>query len=419
MLFRSFCFCDILQEQPSSFGLDAKKVYQPDKYHLYLIINSFGKTIVEKNQQEKYFKKIFVTNDFSQSNILSLINSCLTKNNNFTVITNSEETMPLCGKVRVALGIDSQDYSRFYDKHVMKTKLHSNYSLSLPKYKIIDLNKYLSHGNSYLDQLTETMAFPLFVKPVQMYSSVNLKKITDRNMLYEWAKQTNPSDYFEIDEFIEGTMYHCDSYIQEGKVLFSFVSENSRPCYNFTVGQMKGTIVLPQDNPDHIRIAHAAEQALITIGMPQAGVTHLEVIKTKEQKLYFIEVAHRSPGCLIPKMYEVHSGIDTITSHFLLQIDPDFYPIPQCGTYAAWACYPKSPGIVTELNNLPYHINCQYEIDWRVKIGDKITSYSKFGRDYTGTIFMKHENFDALYNEFQLINDINLCVISPEYQLVE
>src|SRR5262249_37317613 len=148
------------------------------------------------------------------------------------------------------------------------------------------------------------------------------------------------------------------------------------------------------------------------IGIPKAGVSHLEVIKTKENEIYFIEIAHRSPGCLIPRMYKEHAGIDTITSHFLLQIDPDHIPTPEIHTYSAWACYPKIPGTVYDLISPP-QLESYYNIEWHTKIGDIIKTYSQFGRDYTGTIFMTNENFEKLNEEFRIINEINLCQIVP------
>ena len=61
--------------------------------------------------------------------------------------------------------------------------------------------------------------------------------------------------------------------------------------------------------------------------MPRAGVTHLEVILTKDNKPYFLEIAHRSPGVLIPAMYKKFLNVATIEPHILLQID-DSYTLP-------------------------------------------------------------------------------------------
>jgi len=403
----------ILQNSYISFGLDASKIFQSDKYKIYLIINEFGFNIVKSRQQNQYYEKILVTNDFSYENILSLINTCKENSTDFDIVTNSEETMPVCGQLRVKFGLDNEDYSRFYDKHVMKTKLINAQFIAIPKYKLFNPNNYHSQRETYLKSLIENMDFPLFVKPIQSYSSINAKKIHNYTELKLWAEAINTHDYYEIDEFIDGTMYHCDSYIKDHKILFTFVSQNSRPCYDFTIGNIKGTIVLPADHPNAVMLSTVTAKTLQQLGMPKSGVTHLELFKTTDNKIYFVEIAHRSPGCLIPKMYQAHADIDTISAHFLLQIDPDYYPVPTPVIFAAWTCYPKIPGDVIALKKPPNNLQSQYEVEWHVRVGDKIKTYSQFGRDYTGTLFMTHPNFPQLYAEFQIINNLNLCEIAP------
>ncbi len=401
----------ILQNSFIRFGLESEKIYQPEKYSLYLVINKFGSETALKPQQSKFYTKVIVTDDFSLENIILLIKSYIDKDDEFDVVTNSEETMPICGQIRVNLNLDSEDYSRFYNKDIMKEKLIGNDGLLIPKYKVFEPEKYQSRGEKYINEIVENLSFPLFVKPIQMYSSINVKKIIHIEELIQWAKSIKSNDYYEIDEFIEGTMYHCDSYIKNGQILFTFVSQNSRPCYDFTIGYMKGTIVLPEKHPDAIKLSIATQKALKKLGLPKAGVTHLELIRTKEDKLYFIEVAHRSPGCLIPRMYQTHAGVDTIASHFLLQIDADYVPTRGNNAYAAWACYPKTPGRVSEIKEPSKKLRCNYDIEWHVKIGDEITEFSQFGRDYTGTIFMVSPDFDTLYQDFYLVDQENLCVI--------
>lgn len=402
----------ILQNSQLSFGLDAAKIYQPNKYRLCLIVNEFGNTILKKNNQEKFYAKIHVTNDFSVENILSVIKEFFQPDSSFNVVTNAEEAMPVCGEIRKYLGLDSEDFARFYDKDVMKQKLSNCNNIQLPDYKIFDHKKYQEQKEAYLEAIIKELGLPVFTKPTNACGAVNTKKIHTLEEFSTLASNVDINDHYEVDQFINGIMYHCDSYIQNGKILFTFVAKNSRPCYDFTIGYMKGTIVLPEDHPDALLLADITEKTLQHLGMPKAGVTHLEVIKTAENKIYFIEVAHRSPGCLIPKMYSAHADIDTISAHFLLQIDPEFQLKKHIMQFAAWACYPKRPGIVTKLATLPQNINSQYQIDWYVNIGDKIESFSKFGRDYTGTIFMTNTQFDKLYQDFKRITELNLCQIT-------
>jgi len=401
----------ILQNSNVSFELDATLIYQPLKYELHLIVNNFGYNAVCARNQKEFYKEIITTSDFTPENIIQHVRQTIKYNSPFDIITNSEETMPACGKARVMMGLDSIDYSRFYDKNIMKKALSNSGSINIPKYKLFDSTRYQCEGTKYLDDLLADINYPLFIKPVALYSSINLAKIHNKNELITWADNNDTDALYEIDQFIDGKMYHCDSYIKNGNVLFTFVSQNSRPCYNFTVGEMKGTIVLPANHPDAILLSELTEKVLKDIGIPQGGVTHMEVIKTADNQIFFIEIAHRSPGCLIPKMYQSHAGINTVASHYLLQIDPEYSPKPEISKYAAWACYPKTPGIISELREPSKTITSTAEVDWTVKVGDRINTYSQYGRDYTGTIFLTHDRFADLYRDFNTINNDNLCKI--------
>lgn len=405
----------ILQNSNVSFELDAELIYQPSKYDLYLIVNRFGYNAVSARNQNNFYTEIIITEDFSVDNITQRINQHIKDGSPFNIITNSEETMPVCGKIRVMMGLDENDYSRFYDKDAMKQSLANCKAIKIPKYKLFDSIRYQEEGERYLEDILIDMCYPLFIKPVALYSSINLTKVYNKGELTAWAANNNTDALYEIDQFIDGTMYHCDSYIKNGNILFTFVSQNSRPCYNFTVGEMKGTIVLPANHPDAKILSDITERVLNEMVIPDGGVTHMEVIKTTDNQVYFIEIAHRSPGCLIPKMHQTHSGINTVASHYLLQIDPDYNPMPNISTYAAWACYPKIPGIIKSLKNPSMEITSSIEIEWKFGVGDIIQTYSQYGRDYTGTIFIVNDNFDELFRDFISINNDNLCQIEQVF----
>lgn len=400
----------ILQNSQVSFGLDASKLYHPDRYLIYLISNSFCENIVKAKQQTKYYEKIFTPPHFEAQLITSIIESQLGKNDAFDILTNSEETMPICGKLRVHFGLDTEDYSRFYDKHVMKQRLLGIEGVYIPKYVLFDTSQHLTNPEKYLRELLENYHYPLFAKPTNLYSSMSLMKINNEQELKLWA-ETAGDETFEIDEFISGEMYHCDSYIKEGKILFTLVSKNSRPCYDFTVGKMKGTIVLPRNHPDTILLSKLSEITLEKLSPPKAGVTHIEFIKTSDGKIYFIEIAHRSPGCLIPDMYLIHAGIDTISSHFLLQMDEDYRPSLQVKEYSAWACYPKRPGKLLGFKQPSAPIESAYTLNWNLAENSTIDSFSKHGRDYIGAILLRNSKFEPLYEEFMRINNDDLCII--------
>jgi len=395
------------------FNFDIGKNYQPEKYRIHLIVDKDGYNVIEDLQQEKLYESITIAESFSFACLITKIKAIFLEKSFkcFTIVTNTEEAMPVCGRLRVHFDIDENDYAVYTDKDYMKKKLYDS-PVHIPKHVCFYPKVFLARGVPYLKEITSVLGnYPLFAKPVNQCSSMNLEKFPDEASLIYWANEVcKHGGVYEIDEFISGVMYHCDSFIKNNKILFTQVSQNSRPCYDFTLGMTKGTIALPHDHVDHIALSECTQQALKSLGMPKGGVTHMEFIKTSDGKFYFIEVAHRPPGILIPKMYEKFIGVDIISANLLLQIDPTYTPHISKGSYAAWACFAKKPGTLTKTNQP--EINSQYVLEWTSNIGDTFSSYPKHGRDYVGRILMWNDDFIQLKQDFDYINDYVACQIN-------
>lgn len=208
---------------------------------------------------------------------------------------------------------------------------------------------------------------------------------------------------FEIDEFIDGVLYHCDSYIKNKKILFTQVCECSRPCYDFLQGKNKGTIVLKNNHSLSLKLKNYTEQILKYIGLPKGGITHSEVfIEKLTGKFYFLEVAHRSPGVLIPEMYKKYLNVGTIEPHILLQIDEDYLPAIKYGPFSAWMAFPTKQGYVSQF--FEPEIKSEYLIYRHVKKDDYLYS-PKMGRDYALTILLWNKDYEQLKKDFKYLND--------------
>lgn len=171
----------VLQNSKLSFEMDMKKITNPQKYNLHLIVNKFGqKKILEKNLGH-YLSSKHVTEDFSYGNINNIIHKI--KNNSsfpINIVTNSEETMPICGNFRVRYGIDNEDYSRFLDKEIMKSKL-KNTEINVPKFLKFDKRAYIQSPKKYINFICNMLKFPLFLKPINQYGCLNSTKIYNKN----------------------------------------------------------------------------------------------------------------------------------------------------------------------------------------------------------------------------------------------
>jgi hypothetical protein len=128
---------------------------------------------------------------------------------------------------------------------------------------------------------------------------------------------TVPDDGLEIEEYVDGTMYHCDSVVHEGKVLFSSASMCLTPCSNYRDVAYNGSFVLT-DDPVRDRVVREAETVIGLLGLTSA-VTHIEFIRRPDGELVFCEAAARPAGGNIDETILRTYGVDIVRASVELQ----------------------------------------------------------------------------------------------------
>src|SRR3990167_10454633 len=246
----------IIQNSNLSFDMDISKIYSPKKYNLFLIINKFGLEKLNNRKQNSYFNNIWITDNFSFDYLQNIISTNQIGNNlPLQMVTNSEETVAVCGKLRVYFDNDMHDYDRFINKLIMKEKINTQ-SLLIPKHISLDKHLYKKNTTEYITSISNKLTFPLIVKPIDSLSCIGIKKLDTLNDLTIWINNAILTDKeYEIDEYIDGKVYNCDSYIKNKKIVFTQVSECSNSCYDFICGLTKGTIALPNNNSVYTRLS--------------------------------------------------------------------------------------------------------------------------------------------------------------------
>jgi hypothetical protein len=395
----------LIQNSNLSFDMDVSKIYSPKKYSLFLIINKFGLKKLKNRKQESFFEKIWEIENFSFKKIREIIFLNQEKSSApLQIVTNAEEAVTVCGHLRVFFNNDMMNYDRFINKIIMKKLLDKNHILT-PRHVLFDNLEYKKNPFLYLSIITKALLFPLIAKPIDSMSCMGIKKINSYEELSVWAEKVIFTDsIYEVDEYINGKVYNCDSYIKNKKIVYTQISECSNSCYDFICGLTKGTIVLTENNPVYKLLSEHTEYIHDSIGIPQGGVTHLELILTQNNKCYFIEIGHRSPGILIPAMYRKFLNVDTIESHILLQIDDEHDLNINYGPFSAWIAFPVKSGVLKK-KYIP-EIKSEYQLDWSYQIGDIMPSVT-CGRDYAGRVLLWNKDYQQLKNDFDYLNAHN------------
>ena len=165
----------ILQNSCLSFDMDISNFYSPMKYSLYLIVNRFSFKKLRERNQEKYFKKILVTDNFNFDYLKEFISLHQNNNDSLQIVTNAEEAIAICGQLRVYFKIDTLNYDRFKNKLFMKELLNKEGILS-PKHVWFDKSNYIYNPSKYIRQISTFLTYPLLVKPIDSMGCNGIKK---------------------------------------------------------------------------------------------------------------------------------------------------------------------------------------------------------------------------------------------------
>mgnify|MGYP001411174678 FL=1 len=163
------------------------------------------------------------------------------------------------------------------------------------------------------DRLRDYMARvspPWVLKPRSEAGAMGIKKLHDAEQVWRWLDQLgDEQSFFHLEQFIPGEIYHVDSLVYDGRVLFAQPHKYARP--PLTVAHDGGVFVsrtLP-DGEDARAILDLNARLLAAFGL-ERGATHAEFIRGADGQYYFLEVAARVGGANIEQLVEAASGLN-------------------------------------------------------------------------------------------------------------
>ena len=119
------------------------------------------------------------------------------------------------------------------------------------------------------------------------------------------------SSYYLLERFVAGEVFHVDSVVSAGKVVFAGANQYGRPPMEVAHGggaYISYTIAHGSD--DQKQLFEINRKLVKVFGM-QRGATHAEFIKSAaDGKFYFLEIAARVGGAYIADVLEAASGLN-------------------------------------------------------------------------------------------------------------
>jgi biotin carboxylase len=173
-----------------------------------------------------------------------------------------------------------------------------------------DFSRVLNYDElrDYMDRVPA----PWLLKPRTSASALGIRKIHQPDGLWRALDELGDRQTtFLLERFVPGDIYHVDSIISHGRVVFSAVHKYGKPPMQVMhEGGVFTTRTVDRDSDDWKELTEFNAALAPALGMSR-GVTHAEYIRAHQDgRLYFLEIAARVGGAFIVDLVDAATGIN-------------------------------------------------------------------------------------------------------------
>jgi glutathione synthase/RimK-type ligase-like ATP-grasp enzyme len=161
-------------------------------------------------------------------------------------------------------------------------------------------------------EFMERVPGPWLLKPRAEASTIGITKINTPEELWERLNTLgDKQSFYVLERYLPGEVYHVDSLVYEGEVVFAEAHQYARPPLDvYHEGGVSSTRTLSRGSLDEQILKELNHRVLSAFGMKR-GATHMEFIKGREDgKFYFLETAARVGGANIVDLIEAATNIN-------------------------------------------------------------------------------------------------------------
>lgn len=171
------------------------------------------------------------------------------------------------------------------------------------------------------DEISEFMnrvPAPWIIKPRSDVSAIGIRKVEAAEEVWRTVDELNAREvlrerasYYLLAQFIKGAVFHVDSIVNDGSVVFAGVNQYGRP--PMEVAHQGGAYIshTVAYGSNEQRNLLEINRKLVKALRLERGATHAEFIKSvADGKFYFLEIAARVGGAYIADVLEAASGIN-------------------------------------------------------------------------------------------------------------
>ena len=195
--------------------------------------------------------------------------------------------------------------SYFRDKLAMRIKARS-LAIPVPEFSPV-------FNDQALDDWTRRVPAPWVLKPRSSAAAIGIKKVADRDELWRVLDAAGDQRSNSVlEQFVSGDVYHVDSIIWDGKVVFAIPFKYGRPPMEIAhQGGLFITRRLPDDSLEGAALLALNRRLQEGLGL-QRGVSHSEFIGPagRSGEPVFLETSARVGGAFIVDTIEAATGLN-------------------------------------------------------------------------------------------------------------
>lgn len=329
------------------------------------------------------------------------------------IITFDEGSTFLASQLRDELripGASAEEIKFYRDKLIMKSCI-SNAGLKTPT---ADLLPTVAEWPPYA-VLEQRYGSRMVIKPIDSAGSNSVFIINNSKDLGEASDQIrNINLKFEVESYIDGKLYHCDTIWLDDKLIFAACTEYVAHTVELQNGfPLGGRVLNPKLNLTQ-KLVNFSIKAVKALGLTSI-VQHTELMVSPNGIITFIESGARPPGMLVVQMYERAFGLNILTLTLAVNLGDarlalsmtSNTPYPSLIQDAFYLVYPRGHGLVKKLNPLPIGLTDNIDIIFHAKKYDihngcrsnldfTTTVLCSGGKNYVDEVFAKLINFKPI-----------------------
>ena len=162
-----------------------------------------------------------------------------------------------------------------------------------------------------ISEWTARVPAPWVVKPRSQAAAIGIRRVDSTGQLWQTLAELGDAraDYL-IEAFVPGDVYHVDSIVFDGRIVFARTSRYRTPPMAVAhEGGIFVTATLPESDGETGAVRELNERILTRFGLHR-GVSHTEFIRSVDGEWYFLETSARVGGAYIVDVVEAASGLN-------------------------------------------------------------------------------------------------------------